>query len=381
MIRLVRTVGSRTLVLVTSLVLVLALAATGRGDVEFLRGDVNQDGQVSISDAGAYDCILFCAGPPPPCEDAVDVDDNSVIDIVDMVVLLVHLYGDDPSMSIQPPFPSPGSDPTEDSLSCDSYTATPPPETDDVMRLGSVRAAPGEEVRIPLFVTAPVEVEGLQAVIHYDPALFTPLPVTSEDEELVFQGTYFDGLRSRPRSFSSLKDFGHEGIFRLGVLFDLLGVLVVKPESEVHVVNIAGTVSPHAERGAKVELSFVAHHSEEGILRNELTMYGTTRTVTQTISGFIDVAEAFVRGDANVDGNVDISDGIHILNGLFTGGAVIDCSDSADYNDDDLVDVSDAISLLSHLFLGGPAPSPPYPDCGVDPSVDALDCVSYPPCP
>ena len=69
-----------------------------------------------------------------------------------------------------------------------------------------------------------------------------------------------------------------------------------------------------------------------------------------------------------------------MLQGLFTGGAVIDCLDSADFNDDSAVDISDAVSILNYLFLGGIHPSAPFAECGADPSDDSLDCVSYPPC-
>ncbi len=50
---------------------------------------------------------------------------------------------------------------------------------------------------------------------------------------------------------------------------------------------------------------------------------------------------AFLRGDANADGVVNISDPSFILNALFTGGRQPDCDDAADANDDGLVDISD----------------------------------------
>jgi hypothetical protein len=89
------------------------------------------------------------------------------------------------------------------------------------------------------------------------------------------------------------------------------------------------------------------------------------------------------RGDANADGEVDISDGARILNTLFLGDAPFACLDAADSNDSGVVDMSDAVRIFEYLFLGGTAPPPPGPvDCGPDATDDdAIDCASYPLCP
>ena len=53
-----------------------------------------------------------------------------------------------------------------------------------------------------------------------------------------------------------------------------------------------------------------------------------------------------------------------------------------DANDDGTLDVSDPIFGLSALFVTGSAlPALPYPDCGADPTLDALDCPEHPACP
>ena len=78
----------------------------------------------------------------------------------------------------------------------------------------------------------------------------------------------------------------------------------------------------------------------------------------------------FVRGDANVDGSVDVGDAVEILNTLFGGGGVAGCLEAADVNADTVVDIADPIALLAYLFSGGAAPSAPFPECGADPSVD-----------
>lgn len=81
----------------------------------------------------------------------------------------------------------------------------------------------------------------------------------------------------------------------------------------------------------------------------------------------------FVRGDANGDALVDVSDPVYALNYLFDFGPVL-CLDAVDANDDGLADVSDAVYLLEFLFNFGAPPPPPLDTCGIDPTDDAIGC-------
>jgi len=86
----------------------------------------------------------------------------------------------------------------------------------------------------------------------------------------------------------------------------------------------------------------------------------------------------FVRGDANADGNVDISDAVYFLRHI-SPAPDFSCMDAADFNDDGVLNVSDPIYLVDHLT---PSPSLPAPnlECGPDPTEDSLDCISFLPC-
>lgn len=90
--------------------------------------------------------------------------------------------------------------------------------------------------------------------------------------------------------------------------------------------------------------------------------------------GVAQPAHAFVRGDHDGAGSVNIADAIAILASLFQPGAPPpSCDDAADVNDDGLLDISDAVYLLGALFIiGSPPPPPPYPADGIDPTPDAL---------
>ncbi len=81
----------------------------------------------------------------------------------------------------------------------------------------------------------------------------------------------------------------------------------------------------------------------------------------------------FIRGDANGDGMVELSDALRILFIEFVGMAS-DCLDAADADDNRIVEVADAIHVLSYLFRSGEPPDPPFPIAGDDPTADDLGC-------
>src|SRR2546428_247196 len=87
-------------------------------------------------------------------------------------------------------------------------------------------------------------------------------------------------------------------------------------------------------------------------------------------------ATEFIRGDANSDGVVSISDAVFSFYFLFMGGVPPECASAADTNDDGHVDFSDPIVGLSALFLGAPPPPAPFPNPGPDPT-PKLDCAAY----
>ena len=85
----------------------------------------------------------------------------------------------------------------------------------------------------------------------------------------------------------------------------------------------------------------------------------------------------FIRGDANQDGRVDISDAIAILTYLFAGGQAAICADAMDVDDTGILEITDGIRFLTYLFLGGPPPLAPYPLPGSDPTADGIECRGF----
>lgn len=70
----------------------------------------------------------------------------------------------------------------------------------------------------------------------------------------------------------------------------------------------------------------------------------------------------WIRGDANADGTVDISDAVAILADLFLGVTVRPaCTTALDANADGRADLSDAVFILGFLFQGGTDIAAPFP--------------------
>lgn len=87
-----------------------------------------------------------------------------------------------------------------------------------------------------------------------------------------------------------------------------------------------------------------------------------------------DPVPQFVRGDASADGRLDLSDPVTCLGYLFLGRPVTTCLDAFDADDSGGLNISDAVYLLNFLFGGGRVPPAPYPDAGLDPTRDSIDC-------
>jgi hypothetical protein len=87
--------------------------------VSYRRGDSNADGVLNVSDSSHLLGFLFLGGPAPPCRDAADANDDGSLDISDAPASLGFLFLGGPAPAA--PFPSCGTDPTDDGIGCESY--------------------------------------------------------------------------------------------------------------------------------------------------------------------------------------------------------------------------------------------------------------------
>jgi hypothetical protein len=84
-------------------------------------------------------------------------------------------------------------------------------------------------------------------------------------------------------------------------------------------------------------------------------------------------AITFVRGDSNGDLRVNVTDMIRLLAILLSGDARFpECEDALDADDSGGVNATDAVYIGASTFRMGPAPPPPFPAPGTDPTPDVL---------
>jgi len=122
--------------------------------------------------------------------------------------------------------------------------------------------------------------------------------------------------------------------------------------------------------GARLDMKFL---TRSGDVLDEFTLLKEAERESVESCTKVD----FVRGDANDDGSIDISDAIWIASELFDGFGLGGCHAASDASDDGSVDISDAVTVVQRLFEGAPPLAPPYPDCGADETLDGLSCATY----
>jgi len=238
-------------------------------------------------------------------------------------------------------------------------------------------------VKVPVYLTNAVEVEAFQLVVGFDPAVFSPTP-THESGGKVNPTPSFEGtvLEDRPTGgngrYGIVELHPEENAFTVGLITHFIETgHEIPPGEDALVAWIAGTVSPDAEEGSEITLELLDEGIAHMSMRNELTYRGEARYVSaypRLIHGVVQIVPDigfFVRGDANGDRTVDLSDAVTVLRYLFDGDADVSCKDAADADDGGTIEITDAIVILNHLFSGvGQSIAPPHPSIGDDPTWD-----------
>jgi hypothetical protein len=136
--------------------------------------------------------------------------------------------------------------------------------------------------------------------------------------------------------------------------------------------NLTGASIPLSGIGNEVrDIEIVGDESSGG----ELIAAGTgSFWELLRVKAFPAVPAPFLRGDADDDGALTLTDAVAILAHLFRGGSEPACLDGADADDSGRLSITDAIAVLNRLFRGAAALPAPYPEPGQDPTPDGLGC-------
>jgi len=200
-------------------------------------------------------------------------------------------------------------------------------------------------------------------------------------------GSYMEGGLERNSIVDPAENEGKQGFASLALLtIDNPCQLPQVATTAVLTMEIEER-SPHSRNDTEAILRFQdglrmngSPRNNEVVLRGEVVPPCNKDTASLTVVFSLD-GPRFVRGNADGDGLVDVSDALFILRQLFEESRTATCPAASDTNADGLVDISDAIYLLAHLFQGGPSPAAPFPDCGPDTvsAGESLPCPELPP--
>jgi dockerin type I repeat protein/cohesin domain-containing protein len=342
----------------------------------FIRGDVNRDGVVSISDVATLSDFLFKGGPWLPCWSAADTNDDGKISSPDMFFILFALFQTGGPVFPEP-FPLGAVDDKPGSLAC-ADSVGPAPARDDrfVLEVGSVVGMPGEIVTVPVFATTPVTVDAESLSLTYDASLV-------KLEDATVEGTVLEPPVPPGMPIVYLKNDAAAGKAVIGIHNNFLsGSGNLPPLDRKVILNLKVRILPEAAEGSTEIVP------EDGLgdppVSNEFSVLGSAvyaATLPVLKRGKIGIGapgniDFFLRGDPNADGRRDIADPIALIAFLFTGGSNLSCGRAGDANDDGSLDLTDAVTMLSYLFLGAPGDlPPPYPSCGWAP-ISGLSCES-----
>jgi hypothetical protein len=360
-----------------------------QGDCTFVRGDIvgtnpGETPVVDLNDGVDILAFLFLQRSIPPCLSAADINDNGLVELSDYTYLVNHLFNAGPAPPA--PYPGAGTDPTPG--------VTVPSTRDErfVFKLGSGAGVPSNTgISIPVTLTNDVPITGFTMVFKYDPNQIRIDELITEENTLL-SAQSADYIIAEARNvdgvgfIATLKDFATPFWFHVGddpnfpagedqlIATLKCGIVISADMGFAPIAFQDGLKIPTAHDPLPQEIIDQLPEA------HNLVMLGDNAVrPTFTEGSGIDIRRGFIRGDANKDDGVDISDGVYLLNWIFQGDTRPPCLDAADANNDTRSDISDSIWLFNYLFKGGPQPSEPFPQAGVDPSDDgkgSLGCES-----
>lgn len=235
----------------------------------------------------------------------------------------------------------------------------------NALELGMATGTAGDTVSAGVSLTNVVDVDAVQCSIAYDDTLVTATGATPV------------GTAAAADFFAVQMGAPGELVFGLGMdLATPFDGAVIPAGTSVEIVSIDWDIDAGAPAPTTASLSFVNGLGSPAT-DNLLIVDGGTAQTPGLTDGAIEILNfnSFVRADCNSDLQIDIADGVYLINFLFGGGPVPTCDDACDSNDDADLNVADAIYIWNYALLAGPSPLAPFPTAGIDPTTgDGLGC-------
>ena len=273
----------RSLVAVAALTLLVAASRAPAQDIEYLVGDVNADGVVTLSDVGALLGHLFQNVTISDCPAAGDANQDGAINLSDGIWLLHHLSheGDDP----------PGTTP---STECNEYVSTDPLE-DPGARLEVLSAVNNDHVGD---ATIRFGASNSRSLVGH--RILFRIPGVKIGSHV---GTGID--------LTDSVDVTHFGDTELLGDSDTVQTLLLVTFSGPHAIPPSGTVRPFYEYRACIETGTPAGEYPIEILEAEFTDKATGRAIyPELVGGVLEVEDDVTEtGDCSGQINADPTPG------------------------------------------------------------------------
>jgi hypothetical protein len=287
---------------------------------EFIRGDYNADGAISV-----VDWVMCKQGQPYPCEDAVDWNDDGILNMADCDACSLYLFAGGPPPA--PPSFGCGLDPTPDGLGCADFPLCP--------------SGPGQWYRCGG---------------HY----VTVAGVNSTGLQIALSDPFFDNA-----------EIGGAGIVGNGQIIEHT------PGHDATVHNDEGNVShdiyhviPDSPSPGGVWMlpdypvsltpgycyDFDSLNIPDEFLSVSRPWNGVSQIFTE-VEYAVHISPWDYRGDVNGDGKLNAADVVYLINYLYISGPPpVPSVSEGDVNCNGIVNAADVVYLINYLFIQGPPP-------------------------
>lgn len=246
---------------------------------------------------------------------------------------------------------------------------------ENVLRIRNVDSVRPGDVSTLEFIAFNLEpLQGFTISMSFDPERVHFLSATVDDTITEAVGAEF---------IDPVVD-NENGVFILGVLLDVMppfeNQLIPASGLALSVARADFVVLPPDDPAAPVETK-ITLTLVDGLgkpPKKNIFTIDNQSVSPRTQDGMVVVnpERAFLRGDAAIDGRVDITDAIRVINYAIFQNQMVPCQKAADGNDDGRVDLADVVYILRYLFDRGGVIPPPFPLRGFDPTFDRLTCES-----